>query len=265
MYPVLLAFGNFTIYTYGFFVALAFMVAVFYLLYSIKKSEEKIISQDNLYSLVVNIIIIGVIGGRLFFVLTNFKYYVLNPLDIFKMWQGGLVYYGGLINVLIFICIYAKIKKINLLRLSDFFAPGLALGHAIGRIGCFFAGCCHGKASNLPWAITFTNERSLAVKGIPLHPTQLYESLANFLLFILLHFYCKKKNKAVHGMSSAIYLIGYAVLRFIIEFFRGDADRGASYLGFSVSQVISVFLFIAGVAFIIWKKKLYIKNLKGKD
>jgi len=262
MHPILFAFGKFTIYTYGFFVSLAFTVAFFYLLYSIKKSKEKIIQEDNFYSLFTYMIILGIVGGRLLFILTDLKYFILSPLDVFKIWQGGLVYYGGFISVLIFICIYARRRKIILLELGDFFAPALALGHAIGRIGCFFAGCCYGKVSNLPWAIIFRDEHSLAVRGIPLHPTQLYESLANFLLFILLHFYSKKENKTC-GISFAIYLIGYAISRFIIEFFRDDY-RGANYLGFSISQIISVFLFITGV-FTIWKKKLRMRNLKEKD
>ncbi|OEG69536.1 hypothetical protein ATZ36_09000 [Candidatus Endomicrobiellum trichonymphae] len=158
---------------------------------------------------------------------------------------------GGFIAVIIFAYVYAKRKKIHLLKLGDFFAPALALGHALGRIGCFFSGCCYGKESSLPWSVVFINEHSLAVRGKPLHPTQLYEAFANLLLFVFLHFYSKKEHKS--GVSFAVYITGYAVLRFIIEFFRGDY-RGVQYFGFSVSQIISVFLFAAGV-FIICRKK----------
>jgi phosphatidylglycerol:prolipoprotein diacylglycerol transferase len=195
--------------------------------------------------------IFGVAGARLFFIFTNSNEFILYPLNIFKIWQGGLVYYGGFIAVIILAYAYTKIKKILLLKLCDFFAPALALGHALGRIGCFFSGCCYGKESSLPWAVVFINEHSLAVRGKPLHPTQLYESFANFLLFVFLHFYSKKEHKP--GVSFAVYITIYAVLRFVIEFFRGDY-RGVQCFGFSISQIISIFLFIIGV-FIVCRKK----------
>jgi phosphatidylglycerol:prolipoprotein diacylglycerol transferase len=251
VYPILFEFWNFTIYTYGFFVAVAFIAAIFYLLHSTKKPKEKIISQNDLYSLVIYIMIFGIVGARLFFVFTDLNEFILYPLSIFKIWQGGLVYYGGFIAVIVFIYAYAKRKKIFLFKLGDFFVPALALGHALGRVGCFFAGCCYGKESTLPWAVVFINEHSLAVRGKPLHPTQLYEAFANLLLFVFLHFYSKKERRS--GVSFAVYIIGYAILRFIIEFFRSDY-RGAQYFGFSVSQIISVFLFATGV-FIICRKK----------
>jgi phosphatidylglycerol:prolipoprotein diacylglycerol transferase len=251
MHPVLFSLGKFRVFSYGLFIALAFLISISYLLHSIKKSKIKIISQDELSSLVIYILVFGVIGSRVLFVLMNLNEFFLHPLDIFKLWQGGLVYYGGFVSVIIFIIIYAKTKKINLFRIADFFAPALALGHAIGRIGCFFAGCCYGKESNLPWAIVFNNKDSLAVTGVHLHPTQLYESFGNFLLFVLLYFYSKKEHKT--GMLLAIYFIGYAILRFTIECFRGDY-RGYYYFGLSISQIISVFLFICGV-FVLCKRR----------
>ena len=251
MHPILFRFGSFTIYTYGLFMAAAFVAAIFYLSYLIKKSKEKIISQNDLYSLFIYMMIFGIMGARLLFVLINLNEFILYPLAILKVWQGGLVYYGGFIAIIIYLYIYAKRKNVILLNLSDFFAPALALGHAIGRIGCFFAGCCYGKESNLPWSVVFTNEYSLAVIGKSLHPTQLYEAFINFLLFVFLHFYSKKEHKL--GMSFAIYIMSYAVLRFAIEFFRDDY-RGMQYFGFSISQIISVFLFMIGI-FVICRKK----------
>jgi phosphatidylglycerol:prolipoprotein diacylglycerol transferase len=129
-------------------------------------------------------------------------------------------------------------------QLGDFFAPALALGHAIGRIGCFFAGCCYGKESSLPWSVIFNDENSLAVIGVHLHPTQIYETIGNFLLFTFLKFYGRKKRRT--GMIFAVYLIIYSVLRFVVEIFRGDY-RGIQYVGLSISQVISMGLFMFGV------------------
>ncbi|MDR1523104.1 MAG: prolipoprotein diacylglyceryl transferase [Endomicrobium sp.] len=244
MYPILFSFGNFRIFSYGLFVALAFIVAMYYLSYSLNRLEFKIFSQEVLSSFFVYLVFFGIIGARIFYVLTNINEYIVSPLDIFKVWQGGLVYYGGFITVSIFAIIYCRVRNIQVLYLGDFFAPALALGHSIGRIGCFFSGCCYGKESNLPWAVVFTDKQSLAVLGEHLHPTQIYESLGNFCIFSILLFYSKKKRRV--GNIFAIYLILYSILRFVVECFRGD-DRGVQYFGLSISQNMSIILLIIGV------------------
>jgi phosphatidylglycerol:prolipoprotein diacylglycerol transferase len=252
MHPIIFSIGKLTIFSYGLFVALAFFTAITYLSNQIKKSKEKILSQDELYSLFIYIIVSGIIGARLLFVFSNPQDFVLDPMSIFKLWEGGLTYYGGFISAAVFVLAYVRIKKISILKLGDFFAPALALGHAIGRIGCFFAGCCYGKETNVAWSVVFRDKNSSAVLGVHLHPTQLYESFGNFLIFFLLYFYSQKKHKK--GFLVSFYFISYAVLRFVVEFFRGDSDRVGHYFGLSVSQILSLILFIIG-AFIICKKK----------
>lgn len=254
MHPVLFSFGGFTVYTYGFFVAAGFFTAVLYLSKTVKKD---IISQENLYSLFLYSIIAAIAGARILYVLTNIGVFMREPLAVFKIWQGGLVYYGGFILAVLYVIWYSKRKKIPLARLSDAMAPALGLGHFFGRLGCFFAGCCYGKSCSLPWAVTFSGENTLALRGIPLHPTQLYEAFGNLAIFVFLHFYNKKERAA--GKTFALYLITYSVLRFTIEFFRGDF-RGAELLGLSIAQTVSVILFAAGVLIIYkadkpWKKK----------
>ncbi|MDR2426113.1 MAG: prolipoprotein diacylglyceryl transferase [Endomicrobium sp.] len=246
MHPILLSFGGFTIYTYGLFVAVGFFLAA---LYVSKNIKSDIISQDDIYSLFLYAIISSIIGARLLYVLTEMQDFMKSPLDIFKIWNGGLIFYGGFIIAVTYIVWYTKRKKIPLARLSDIMAPALGLGHFFGRIGCFFAGCCYGKTSNMPWSVVFNNTDTLAVKGIHIHPTQLYEAFGNLAIFTILHFYNKKEHAA--GKTFALYLIIYAILRFTVEFFRGDY-RGAELAGLSVSQIISVFLFSAGL-FIIYK------------
>jgi phosphatidylglycerol:prolipoprotein diacylglycerol transferase len=252
MHPIIFSFGKLTIFSYGLFVALAFFTAITYLSKQIKKSKEKILSQDELYSLFIYITVSGIIGARLLFVFSNPQDFVLDPMSVFKLWEGGLTYYGGFISAAIFVLAYVRIKKISILKLGDFFAPALALGHAIGRIGCFFAGCCYGKETNVAWSVVFRDKNSLAALGVHLHPTQLYESFGNFLIFFLLYFYSKKEHKK--GFLVSFYFISYAVLRFVVEFFRGDPDRVGQYFGLSVSQILSLILFIIGVS-IICKKK----------
>jgi phosphatidylglycerol:prolipoprotein diacylglycerol transferase len=246
MHPIIFSIGKLTIFSYGFFVALAFFTAITYLSNQIKKSKEKILSQDELCFLFIYIIISGIIGARLLFVFLNPQDFALDFMLVFKLWRGGLTYYGGFIATAIFMLTYAIIKKISILKLGDFFTPALALGHAIGRIGCFFAGCCYGKETNVAWSVVFRDKSSLAVLGARLHPTQLYEAFGNFLIFFILYFYSKKEYEK--GFLISFYFISYAVLKFVVEFFRGDPDRGGQYFGLSVSQVLSLTLFIIGVS-----------------
>ena len=256
MYPILFSFGNFKIFSYGLFVALAFIVSIYYLSYFLNKSKSEIFPQDELYSFLLYLILFGIVGARIFYIFTNIKEYIANPLDIFKVWQGGLVYYGGFLTVTIFAIIYCNVKNVQVLYLGDFFAPALALGHSIGSIGCFFAGCCYGKETSLPWAIVFKDKQSLAVLGEHLHPTQIYEFLGNFCIFLILFFYAKKQREV--GNVLAVYLILYGILRFIVECFRGD-DRGLQYFGLSISQNISIILLIIGV-FIYARKSILPKT-----
>ncbi|MDR1695120.1 MAG: prolipoprotein diacylglyceryl transferase [Endomicrobium sp.] len=247
MHPILFSFGKITLYTYGFFIAAAFIAALSYVSYVLKKTKSEILTQDELYNLFFGLIISGIIGARVFYIFVNFGSFAASPLDIFKVWEGGLVYYGGFITAIAFFVRFAVKKKKSVLKLTDIFAPALSLAHFFGRIGCFFAGCCYGRECGLPWAVVFNDPNSLAVKHVHLHPTQLYEAAGNLALFVFLHFY-NKKNHA-EGMSLAFYLTGYSVLRFAVEFFRGDY-RGGNYFGLSISQIISAILFAAGITVI---------------
>lgn len=246
MHPILLSIGGFTVYSYGFFVAIGFVSAVLYMSYALKKSKYKIISQDQLYSLAIYLIIAAVIGARVLYELVeNFSGFIANPFDIFKVWQGGLVFYGGLITAVATFVFFAVKKKKNVLKLADLFAPAIALGHFFGRIGCFFAGCCYGKDCALPWSVEFNNPDTLAVKGVHIHPTQLYEAFGNLIIFFILALYNKNRNKHKAGNTLALYFLGYGILRFTVEFFRADY-RGGEFLGLSVSQVFSIILFAIG-------------------
>ena len=145
-------------------------------------------------------------------------------------------------------------QKLPLLKTSDFLIVAVPLGHALGRVGCFLAGCCYGKPTTLPWGVRFTNPHTLVppeLMGVPLHPTQLYEAALNFALFLLLHYASKKPHK--DGKILVEYVLCYAVMRFALEFLRGDF-RGGFLLGLSPSQVIC--LGIAGAAIFIWARFL---------
>ncbi|MFA7074791.1 MAG: prolipoprotein diacylglyceryl transferase [Endomicrobiaceae bacterium] len=237
MHPILFTIGNFTIYSYGLLVAIGFFAGMQYM---VKHSSEVPVKKQQLYDFLFYLILFGILGARFLYVLTNFDFFVKHPLDIVKLWQGGLVFYGGFLSVLIFSFFYCRIKKIDIKKLADIAAPALALGHAFGRIGCFLSGCCYGKECELFISI---NHR---------HPTQLYESLGNLAIFFLLNGINKKEHKK--GAVFIIYLCMYSVLRFFVEFFRGD-DRGAFIAGFSIAQVISLAIFLISFLWIFIRGK----------
>ena len=166
----------------------------------------------------------------------------------------GFVFFGGLIVAVTGALWYMYRKHLPLLKTSDFLIVGVPLGHALGRIGCFLAGCCYGKPTTLPWGVRFTDPHALVAPellNVPLHPTQLYEAGFNFLLFLLLHYVSQKPHK--DGKILVLYVWCYALMRFGIEFLRGDF-RGGFLWGMSPSQVIS--LGVAGIAIWIWIKYL---------
>ena len=239
MFPELFSLGPITIYTYGVLVALGFFAGTCY----VASHSQNVLSKQQVYDFIFYLILAGLIGARLLYVLTNFSYYLNNPLEIVQIWKGGLVYYGGFFCVLIFAYFYCRNKKIDILKLVDIFSPALALGHIFGRIGCFFSGCCYGKVSSC----------ALAISGR--HPTQLYEACGNFIIFFILNRLLKKDHRK--GYVFVWYMFLYSILRFSIEFFRGD-DRGIFFFGLSPAQNISIVIFLIAVVLLIkrlkWKK-----------
>jgi len=251
MHPVLFRLGPITVHTYGFLVAIGFIIGLYVALIQAKKEN---IPQNKILDLGFYILLAAIAGSRLFFVLLNTGYYVKNPLDIFKIWQGGLVFYGGVLIAVPTAVWYVKKHALGVWRTADIFAPSIAIGHVFGRLGCFSAGCCYGKvAETLPWGVIFTDPECLAPTNVPLHPTQLYESggeLINFLILIVL-----RKYKSFDGQLFTSYILIYSVLRFFVEFFRGDIERGFIMTNLSVSQGISVMLFFVAIAGMIILKR----------
>jgi len=251
MYPVLLRFGPLTIHTYGFLLAIGFLIGMGVALMQAKKEG---IPSDKILDLGFYILLAAIIGSRLFFILINLGHYIQNPLDVFKIWEGGLVFYGGVILAVPTVIWYVKKNSLDIWNTADIFSPSIAVGHAFGRLGCFAAGCCYGKtAESLPWGVIFTDPECLAPTNILLHPTQLYESAGEFINFLLL--IAIRKNKAFNGQIFMTYLLLYSVLRFIIEIFRGDAARGFLIPGISVSQGISILMFLVGATGLIVLKR----------
>ncbi|NOY52549.1 MAG: prolipoprotein diacylglyceryl transferase [Deltaproteobacteria bacterium] len=254
MHPVLVSFGPFTLHTYGLFVASAFFAAIFLSLHGARKEG---IDPDRMLDFAFYVTLAAILGARILFIIVEYPYFLADPIRIFKIWEGGLVFYGGFIGAVIVAILYMKRHDMPILTVGDIVAPALALGQAVGRIGCLSAGCCYGKPTLLPWGITFTDPRSLVSPdklGIPLHPTQLYSSLGNLTLFFFLLFMSRRKKFS--GQILLLYGICYPLLRSFIEIFRGD-PRGSLFGGMlSTSQFISVIVFLIALTF-------YFKLRKG--
>lgn len=246
MFPVLFSIGPITLYSYGLFAAAGFFAALTCskILAGKNNSDPQIIA--DVYFV---ILLSGIIGARLFYVMIYFDQFRSDWTGIFKIWTGGLVFYGGFITALAAVLLYLRHKKAPIWQTGDLIFPGIALGHAFGRVGCFFAGCCHGKVCTQEWAVQFTHPQSLAPLNIPLHPTQLYSVASNLFIFFILLFIGRYKSskKYFHGIITVSYMIIYPVFRSIIEFFRGDF-RGNFMDGWvSTSQGISLIVAAAGI------------------
>jgi len=241
MHPILFQFKGVVVYTYGFFIALGFLVGITLAGYEGKRVGE---NPEKIMDLSFYLLVSAIVGSRLFYVVTRPDIFFSNPLEILKIWNGGLVFYGAFIFAAITAIVYLKKNKMALWKITDILAPSLVLAQVFGRIGCFFAGCCYGKECNLPWAVTFTNPNSLAPTNIMLHPSQLYHALGNLIIFGVL--WLIRKRKGFDGQVFWIYVLLYGLIRAFLEIFRGDY-RGQEVLGtFSISQAIG--LSMAGLA-----------------
>jgi len=253
MYPILFQIGSFPLHTFGVMLAIGILVGSTVLLRETRRLHDPQITEARIQRLVWYVVGAVVLGGRLLHVILNWDYYSGRLSEIPAIWEGGLVMYGGLVAVFGTVIGYAIIHKMNILRLCDLVAPSCFLGNAIGRWGCFFAGDDFGKPTDSWVGITFTQrEGSLPGTpfGVPVHPTQIYMSLKSLAIFAVCYWLTRRKK--FDGQVVGVAVILYAVLRSIVEIFRGDEDRGFVFDGLvSTSQFISIFMFAAGVL-ILW-------------
>lgn len=243
MFPDLYSIGPLTIHTYGLAVALGF-IAAFALTFRLARSYS--MSHREVMDMGFLAVVWGIIGSRLLFVLINPSYYWAHPLDIFMAWEGGLVFSGGILAAGLAMFLYSRDKGIPFGRIGDLWAPGVALGQAVGRIGCFMAGCCFGKPLEGPLAVVFTDPRSLAPLNIFLHPTQLYAAFTGFLITGIL--YLLHKRKKFEGQVFLWFLILHSTGRLLVERFRADQRGTVPGAEMSVTQLIALVLLMASVA-----------------
>lgn len=228
MYPIIYKIGPFTVYSYGLMLVLAFMVSSTLAQLQAKRQNiaPKIIS-----NLLILVFISGIIGARLLYVIENLNYYLRNPLEIIMLQHGGLSWFGGLMLGSIFGIVYLKRKNLSIYKIFDLVIPFVALGQAIGRVGCLLNGCCFGRISR--FGLYFDIHKSVLI------PTQAYSSSILILMFIILRFLQERPHK--EGKIFFAYLLFYSIKRFFMEFWR--ADNPVIFLDLSLFQIISVVLF----------------------
>lgn len=279
MHPILFYVkGNFYIGTYGALVAIGILAAIFFAAW---RARKQAVPEGKIFDLCFYIVLSGIIGGRVFYILANFGDFIDHPLDyIFS--RTGFVFYGGVLFGLIGGTLYIRKQQLKLWPLADIIAPAIPLGHFFGRLGCFSAGCCFGKPTsgilsflgvafprvvdkegNVIGSFVYIDHVSQGLisaaspRSLPVYPTQLFEAGAN--LFILGLLLVMERRQKFSGQLFLSYLVLYSVMRLVIEFFRGD-ERGSLFGIISTSQFVAIIVIIGAIIFWRHRKKMVSKE-----
>ncbi len=253
MHPILFTFpdwlpllGGHSIHVYGVMIAVGFLIGMQWVKYESKRVG---LDQDKVMDLFFYIMIAGLVGSRILYIINSVPDFWSDPLVIIRVWEGGLVFQGGVIASFFTMIYYLRNQKMSFYKVADVFVPALSIGHAIGRVGCFFAGCCYGKPApdGFFWTLIFPQvQGGIAPAGVSLYPTQPMEALGEVIIFLMLVTY--RKKKPFDGAIFLLYLILYSILRSFIEVIRGDLVRGFVIPPYvSVAQGISFVAIVASL------------------
>jgi phosphatidylglycerol:prolipoprotein diacylglycerol transferase len=242
MHPILFEiptpFGAFPIRLYGLMIGIGFLLGIYL---ASRRARKEGIDPERILDLGMYLLLAAIVGSRALYVLTALQDFTDNPLEVFAIWKGGLVFYGGFLAAAPVGIWYVRKHGLPVWKTADVVAPYLALAHAFGRLGCFFAGCCYGAPTSGPFGIACNDPHSLSPLDVALYPTQLMESGGDLLIFSVLIIF--RRRKKFDGQLFWLYLSFYSIMRFTIEFFRGDEIRGVYFGGLvSTSQIIAVLL-----------------------
>lgn len=250
MYPELFSIGPVTIYTYGVLLAASYLLG---LRLAMSRARRWGLDANRVLDLGIYIIIAALVGAKLLLLVVDYDQFRRSPAELLSLARSGGVFYGGLLLAIAVGFWYVAWHRLPFWTTCDVVAPGIALGHVTGRLGCLAAGCCYGKPTDVPWAIVFTNPLATAnvgtPLGIPLHPTQLYEASAELAILAVL-LTTERRGRWFPGRTFWLYMLLYAVTRCIIEIYRGD-PRGIVF-GVSTSQFISLVLAPLSIAMLLW-------------
>ncbi len=251
MHPIAIYLGSLPIRWYGVMMALAFLAGLWT---ATRRARLANVHGEIIADVTMWLMAGSIVGARFAYVTTYWKQeFADQPFrEVFMIQHGGLVYYGGLIGASVAGIIYLAWKKLPVWKIADILAPSIALGSVFGRVGCLLNGCCYGRACDLPWAIHFPLDHETHGAGV--HPTQLYDALLNLVLYLALAWFFRRKK--FDGQILALYLIGYAICRTTVEFFRGDYPADHIHAGlFTSAQLLSVPILLAGIALWFWRSE----------
>ena len=245
--------GPLTLPTYGALLAVAFLAGLFVASWQARKAG---LDAGRITDLAVYVLIAGLLGAKLMLVAVDWSFYSKNLVELWSIFRSGGVFYGGLLGGLLVAFFAARRYGLPGWPTADVLAPGVVIGQSIGRLGCFAAGCCYGKTATVPWAVTFTDVQAARTVGtpldIPLHPSQIYESLLTLLIFVVLIWLAPRKK--FQGQVTLAYVALYSIARFGLEYYRGDAGRG--FIGpLSTSQWVAIVLVLAAGALFVRLRK----------
>ena len=259
MHPIAFELGPFAVRWYGVMMAIAFIAGLWT---ASRRGLREGIAAEKILDIGPWLIVGTIVGARALHVATYWnEEFAGQPLwEIFAVWKGGLVFYGGLMGATLAGIVYARFKKIALWKLADVLAPSIPLGYVFGRIGCFLNGCCFGSRCDLPWAVSYPEGNMNGAPTYPVHPSQLYDSLLSLILYLGLAWLYRRKK--FDGQVFAAYLLCYAVTRSIVESFRGDYSQVHihSALHLTPGQLVSMGIFAAGIAMWALLRKLQPKQ-----
>ncbi|MBM4275794.1 MAG: prolipoprotein diacylglyceryl transferase [Deltaproteobacteria bacterium] len=249
MYPVLLEWGPLRVFTYGFFLAIAFLSAIYV---SAREAKRLGLPVSRFYDLCFYIVLAALIGSRLAYVILDLPLFLANPLKIFALWEGGLVFQGGVALAMVTGLFYMKVHRLPWRPCLDSLGLGTPVGQFFGRLGCFMAGCCYGSPTDVPWAVTFLHPQTLCPVKEPIHPAQLYEAFLALGVFGLLNIV--KTRKKFDGQLVLTYFALAGLVRFVVEFFRHPGDyRGPVVFGWMpLTQALALGLAVVCGALVLW-------------
>jgi phosphatidylglycerol:prolipoprotein diacylglycerol transferase len=251
-------FGGLSVFGYGAMLVLAFISSTWLACWRARREH---LDPDVIMDMAFWVFLSGMVGARLFYCVEYWGTEIQSLWEILQYWKGGIVYYGGLIGGTIAFFVYRRLRPFPLRPYMDVLAPSIAIGTMFGRLGCFLNGCCYGRVCELPWAVSFPmpspawlhhHELRMiptgAVESLAVHPTQIYSAIDGLVLLLLLSAFFPLRRR--DGEVFALLIITYPITRFLIEFLRND--EGAFLAGLTISQIISVALFLTGLAFWGW-------------
>jgi phosphatidylglycerol:prolipoprotein diacylglycerol transferase len=266
MLPYLFTIFGFHFPTYGLLVAIAFLLA---LALTAKLARRNNLDSETVLNLGIYCAMAGIAGAKLMMILVDLPEYLRDPRMLFSLstLQAAGIFYGGLLMALIVAWFYMRRKHLPMLATADVLAPGIALGHSIGRLGCFAAGCCWGAQCNLPWAVTFSKPEAHDLVGVPLgvplHPTQIYEAIAEAVIFLILYWRISKPHRP--GAIIGLYLVLYSTVRFFDDFLRDPQQPNPFGGPFNTAQWISLGLIAVVITFWLVRNKAESRELKAES